>query len=142
MLFKMNSSRLVHAKYCFLIFNFSIIISSVFCFIYGNFNFAEKFIFSGTFIGGHLCSVALPFLLYGSLGIYASLQRHRQLLILYVSIGLTSLIIRNLSSSLSSLHRFHWYNEESRVFWGIYEFFEIFSVLNSCVIILYDDSTI
>jgi len=128
-----TTKNLLSLKFTFIGLNILLIIASVFCFIYGMFNFDQKWVMSGSFIGGHLAQLSVLFLLLALLGIYSVIQRDRTALVLYASIVLTSLFIREFSAGLASLHGVAWVPITGHVFWTLYLFFELFCLLLLCV---------
>jgi len=95
-----------YLRYLFIGLNGLIIIAGVVCFILGNINFAEKFYYSGSFIGGQLASISLLFIVYGFLGIYAAVRNDRIAIMIYASIALVSLITRLLLWCLAAMHSY------------------------------------
>ncbi len=130
-----TTKNLLSLKFTFIGLNILLIIASVFCFIYGMFNFANKWVMSGSFIGGHLAQISVVFLLLALLGIYSVIQRDRTALVLYASIVLTSLFIREFSAGLASFHGYAWHPITGNVFWALYLYFELFCLLLSCVLL-------
>ncbi len=130
-----TTKNLLNLKFTFIGLNILLIIASVFCFIYGMFDFSQKWVMSGSFIGGHLAQLSVLFLLLALLGIYSVIQRDRKALVLYASIVLTSLFIREFSAGLASLHGYGWVPITGNVFWALYLFFELFCLLLSCVLL-------
>ena len=90
-----------------------IIIAGVVSFIVGNIFFSERVgfnavnirvYFSGSFIGGQLSSLAILFIVYGYLGIYAARKMERTAVFIYASIALISLLTRLLFWVLAAMH--------------------------------------
>ncbi len=129
-----TTKNLLSLKFTFIGLNILLIIASVFCFIYGMFDFDQKWVMSGSFIGGHLAQLSLLFLLLALLGIYSVIQRDRKALILYAAIVLTSLFIREFSAGLASLHGVT-VPIIGHVFWALYLYFELFCLLLSCILL-------
>jgi hypothetical protein len=98
-----------YLRYLFIGLNGLIVIAGVVCFILGNINFAEKFYYSGSFIGGQLASISLLFIVYGFLGIYAAVRNDKIAIMIYASIALVSLITRLLLWCLAAMHSYTLY---------------------------------
>ena len=126
-------------KFTFVAINILIIIAAVFCFIYGQFDFQSKFVHSGTFIGGHLAQLSIIFLVFSLLGIYSVIGGDRKALVLYFSLVLCSLCVRNFSAGLAQLHGHGWYaSKTSPVFWGLYVWLELSSLFMSAFLLVHD----
>ncbi len=97
---------LKYLRYIFIALNVLIIIAGVVCFILGNINFANKFYYSGSFIGGQLASISLLFIVYGFLGIYGAIRSDKIAIMIYASIAMVSLITRLLLWCLAAMHSY------------------------------------
>jgi len=104
--------------------------------IYGQFEFEKNMVLSGSFMGGHLAQLSLLIFLFGLLGIYTVIKNDRTALIVYCSISLSSLFIRNFTDGLAKLHGYEPDLIRGKVFGGLYQFFELFSVTLSCILLI------
>jgi hypothetical protein len=129
-------SFLFTVNYTFILLNILIIIGSITGFIYGQFDFKYNFVISGTFIGGHLTQISFVTLIFGILGLYSVIRENSTTLMVYCSLSMISLFIRNFTNGLANLHGYVLIY--AQVFGGLYLFFELFSLILSFVILLRD----
>lgn len=134
-----RTKNLLNIKFSFIGLNILLTIGSVFSFIYGMFDFDDKFVLSGSYLGGHLAQLSLFLLLLAVLGIYSVLRPDRIALVVYACIIFSSLFIRNFSAGLASFHGYAWAsNGTGDVYWGLQTWFELFSLTISSYLIVSD----
>ena len=91
-------------RFYFIGLNVIIILIGIGLFYLGNINFSEKVLISGSFFGGYMAPTSIMFVIYGALGAYGAFKRERQIIIIYASIAVVSLITRLLLWVFAAMH--------------------------------------